>query len=100
MYISYVNIRSLTQQEILEAPIKGVRDEAEEDEFFSQHSSWNHRSRLQEEPLYTTPWASSCPVTARYRLTPQQSIPTTASSTVVREPQRGRVWQFLGTRTI
>ena len=34
MYISYVNIRSLRQQVILEAPIEGVRDEAEWDGFF------------------------------------------------------------------
>jgi len=35
IYISYVNIRSLRQQVILEAPIEGVRDEAEGDRFFS-----------------------------------------------------------------
>jgi len=75
------------------------RDEAEEDRFFSRHSSWNHRSRLHEAPLFATPWASSCPATAQYRLTPQQSIPMTASLAIVREPQCRRFWQFLGTRT-
>jgi len=65
-------------------------------EFSSRRSSWNHRSRLQEAPLFATPWASSCPAATRYRLTPQQSIPTTACSAVVREPQCGRVWRFLG----
>ena len=66
---------------------------------FFPDSSWNHCSRLHEALLFDTPWASSCPAAARYRLTPQQSIPMTASSAVVREPQCGRVWQFFGTCT-
>jgi len=67
--------------------------------FLSRRSSWNYLSQLHEAPLFATPWASSCPAAARYRLTPQESISTTASSAVVREPQCGRVWQFLGTHT-
>jgi len=65
MYISYVSKRSLRQQVILEAPIEGVRDEAEGDEFVSQHISSNHRSRLHETPLFATPLAFSCPAAAQ-----------------------------------
>ena len=63
--------------------------------FLSRRSSWNHSSRLQEAPQFTTSWPSSCPAAIRYKLNPQQSIPTTACSAVVRESQCGQVWQFL-----
>jgi len=66
---------------------------------FVRRSSSNHLSGLQEAPQFTTPWASSCPAATRYKLTPQQSIPTTACSAVVRESQCGQVWQFLGAYT-
>jgi len=65
---------------MFEVPIEGV----------------HHEAGLQEAPQFATPWASSCPAATRYKLTSQQSIPTTACLAVVRESQCGRVWQFLG----
>jgi len=89
---SHVNIRSLKQQVTLEAPIEGVRDEAEWDGFFSRHSSCNLCSRLHEAPMFATPWASSCPAAAQYRLTPQQRILMTVSSAVLRESHSAGVF--------
>jgi len=63
---------------------------------FVRRSSSNHRSGLQEAPQFATTWACSCPAATRYMLTPQQSVPTTACSAVVRESQCGQVCQFLG----
>jgi len=95
-YISEVNIRSLRhpcrESDSSSTHWRCVRWSGRA--FLSRRSRWNHCSRLQEALQFATSWASSCPAATRYKLTPQQSIPTTACSAVVRESQCGQVWQF------
>jgi len=96
MYISEVNIRSLRR------PCR----ESNALSTYQRCARWSGRGFLSDAAARTitpdckkhrsSPHPGHPHAATRYKLTPQQSIPTTNYSAVVRESQCGQVWQFLG----